>query len=153
MTTKAQIIEAITTHAAYSVPEDGTKPEGTKASLEAILAGLNAADEAGEGEEQDEAPKGAMAALKTARQHYVKTVKANGKKSVNSGDPLAILIGDLEPGEVAKLADALKEQEAGFYAAKYAHLNAGQVRMNSSNVIRGMLKRGEATLADVKAAM
>lgn len=123
------------------IPEPATTPSD---SAEQVL-------ESAEPEEEPE--RKTMWALKEARKHYVTVSKSNGGKSTNCGDGLASLLLDLLPNEVALLADRVLEEADGFHQAKYAHLNPGQVRMNSGNRIRSAFKRGDVTEEDVEDAL
>lgn len=80
-------------------------------------------------------------ALRLARQRYEKTKRPDGSRSADNGDPVARELRDYEPLEVADLADKVFKVPAGTHRAKYAHLNPGQIRMNSGNRIRHEWKR------------
>lgn len=75
------------------------------------------------------------------RAHYDKVQTKSGRKTQISGDNLSYRLLNLTPGDVALIADRLLDQEDGFHQAKYAHLNPGQIRMNSGNRIRAHLKK------------
>jgi hypothetical protein len=83
-------------------------------------------------------------ALREARVRYVKTKRPEGSASMDCGDLLARTLRDLEPLEVAALADKVLGEAPGYHAGKYDHLNPGQIRMNSGNRIRSLLKTGSA---------
>lgn len=56
----------------------------------------------------------------------------------NNGDTLAVAMKDAEFQDLRKAAEA-----NGIDIHRWDHCNAGQVRMNLSNVLRGMIRRGE----------
>jgi len=97
----------------------------------------------GDGEEE-KAEHPMAAALRKARVRYVKTKRPEGSASADCGDMLAKTLRDLEPLEVAAMADKVLGEASGTHAAKYAHLNNGQIRMNSGNRIRAFLKTADA---------
>lgn len=80
-------------------------------------------------------------ALRKARAHYTKDKRPDGSATAHCGDAIAKELRDLEPIDVANLADRVLKTESGFHAAKYANLNNGQIRMNSGNRIRGYWKK------------
>ena len=96
----------------------------------------------GDGEEKAEHPM--AAALRKARVRYVKTKRPEGSASADCGDMLAKTLRDLEPEEVAAMADKVLGEASGTHLAKYLHLNNGQIRMNSGNRIRAYLKTAHA---------
>jgi len=96
----------------------------------------------GDGEEKAEHPM--AAALRKARVRYVKTKRPEGSASADCGDMLAKTLRDLEPEEVAAMADKVLGEASGTHLAKYLHLNNGQIRMNSGNRIRAYLKTADA---------
>ena len=97
----------------------------------------------GDGEEE-KAEHPMAAALRKARVRYVKTKRPEGSASADCGDMLAKTLRDLEPLEVAAMADKVLGEASGTHAAKYSHLNNGQIRMNSGNRIRAFLKTADA---------
>jgi hypothetical protein len=100
--------------------------------------------DAPEGDEAEEKAEHPMAkALREARVRYVKTKRPEGTSSADCGDKLARTLRDLEPLEVAALADKVLGEAAGYHAGKYGHLNPGQIRMNSGNRIRAFLKTAD----------
>lgn len=96
-----------------------------------------------EAEEEEESAAGTeMArALAKARKRYRAVVKSSGTKSADCGDGLALAMQNLEPLEVAALADEIMNQSAGYHGTRYGKLNAGQIRMNSGNRIRAHYKK------------
>jgi hypothetical protein len=104
---------------------------------------LITAEEALEGEEE-KAEHPMAKALREARVRYVKTKRPLGSTSMDCGDMLARTLRDLEPLEVAAMADKVLGEAAGYHAGKYGHLNPGQIRMNSGNRIRAYLKTADA---------
>lgn len=80
-------------------------------------------------------------ALKKAREHYTKDKRPDGTATAHCGDAIAKELRDLEPQEVAALADKVLQEPAGTHFAKYQNLNNGQIRMNSGNRIRSYWKK------------
>jgi hypothetical protein len=93
--------------------------------------------------EEEKAEHPMAKALREARVRYVKTKRPEGTSSADCGDALARTLRDLEPLEVAALADKVLGEAAGYHAGKYGHLNPGQIRMNSGNRIRAFLKTAD----------
>lgn len=94
--------------------------------------------------------------MRKYRAGYVPATNATGSKTLTNGDGIATALLRLLPLQVCAAADALFEQPAGYHAARYASLNAGQQRMNSGNRIRAYLRKAEdqaAALAAVDAAI
>jgi len=87
------------------------------------------------------------------RKAYEPSLSASGRKSLNSGDEIAHLLSGLEPRAVIAAAERLLGLKINELWAKYANLNLGQQRMNAGNRIRGAVKRGDATVKDVKKAI
>lgn len=79
-------------------------------------------------------------ALEQARKHYVKCRRPDGSNTAHNGDLIAKALRDLEPVEVAYLADKVLDVPEGFHVGRYGKLNPGQVRMNSGNRIRAAWK-------------
>lgn len=92
-------------------------------------------------DEAEEAASRMSEALKKARARYTKTHRPDGTPSADNGDAIAKELRELDPLEVAVLADRVMGEAAGFHAARYAGLNNGQVRMNSGNRIRGAYRK------------
>ena len=87
--------------------------------------------------------------LREARVRYVKSKSASGKASAHNNDGLAQLLAGRDHVAVATLATLVVAQtdEEPFDAfARYSHLNNGQIRMNSGNLIRARLKAGLVSL-------
>lgn len=82
-------------------------------------------------------------ALRKARARYTKARRPSGAATAHNGDTIAKELLDYEPLEVAAIADRCLNLPKGTHAAKYAHLNNGQIRMNSGNKIRGAWKKAE----------
>ena len=87
-------------------------------------------------------------ALRKARAHYTKAHRPNGKATAHNGDRIAKQLLELEPMDVAKLAEVICGLERDSLVTKYRSLNPGQIRMNSGNRIRALYKRIEATRAN-----
>ena len=78
---------------------------------------------------------------------------ANGNLSMDNGDEIALALRGSSPEAVMLAAEKLKGLEPGTLATRYADRNNGAKRMNAGNVIRGCVKRGEATAKSVTAAL
>jgi hypothetical protein len=113
-------------------------------------------DELGDALDEAEEHASKMAeALAKARKHYVKDRRPSGAATAHNGDAIARELRDLEPLEVAGLADRCLKLAKGFHAERYCgagfdpadsttwNLNPGQVRMNSGNKIRGAWNKAE----------
>ena len=87
------------------------------------------------------------------RAKYEPSISASGRKSLNTGDDVAHLLAGMEPKAVVAAAERLLGMKVNELWAKYEKLNIGQQRMNAGNRIRGAVKRGEATIAQVKKAI
>lgn len=92
-------------------------------------------------DEAEEAAHRMSEALKKARARYTKTHRPDGTPSADNGDVIAKELRELDPLEVAALADRVMGAEAGCHATRYAGLNNGQIRMNSGNRIRGAYRK------------
>jgi hypothetical protein len=77
----------------------------------------------------------------------------NGNLSMDNGDEVALALRGSSPEAVMAAAEKLKELEPGTLATRYIDRNQGAKRMNSGNIIRGCVKRGDATAKDVMAAL
>jgi len=77
----------------------------------------------------------------------------NGSLSMDNGDEVALALRGSSPEAVMAAAEKLKKLEPGTLVARYADRNQGAKRMNSGNIIRGCVKRGDATAKDVVAAL
>lgn len=101
-------------------------------------------DEIDEALEEAEKHASRMAeALRNARVRYQKTRRPAGAASADCADLIAKELRDYEPLEVAAIADRCFDLPKGTHAAKYAHLNNGQIRMNCGNKIRAAWKKGD----------
>ncbi len=77
----------------------------------------------------------------------------NGNLSMDNGDEVALALRGSSPEAVMVAAEKLKGLEPGTLALRYADRNAGAKRMNSGNIIRGCVKRGDKTAKEVAAAI
>lgn len=77
----------------------------------------------------------------------------NGNLSMDNGDDVALALRGSSPEAVMRAAEKLKKLDPGTLATRYADRNQGAKRMNSGNIIRGCVKRGEATAEQVVAAL
>ena len=88
-----------------------------------------------------------MSTMKTtlldAKKGYVRHVRKDGTVVWHCNDKVAVALLDHTPEQVAALADKVCGEPAGYHAARYAHLNPGQVRMNSANKVRGALNHAK----------
>ena len=121
--------------------ERAAKREAAKAEQAAQRAAARAEREARAAEL---GPQGKMAALRQAKAGYTKS--ATGQ--LRSNDELAIALDAVPAANVVALALQLLQLGAN----PYAHLNPGQQSMNLRNKLRGAIKRGQVTIADVEAA-
>lgn len=72
---------------------------------------------------------------------YVRAYSANGNHTLDCGDPVAEKLRGKSLDEVFEIAaEALGESVAAL-RARYNHLNAGMIRMNLGNRIRGALRK------------
>lgn len=78
---------------------------------------------------------------------------ANGNLSMDNGDEVALALRGASPEAVMAAAEKLKGLEPGTLAERYVDRNPGAKRMNSGNIIRGCVKRGEHTPAAVAKAL
>ena len=88
-----------------------------------------------------------------ARKRYTASKSANGTTSAHNGDDVATLLAGNTPEAVCAVAEQLAGMETGELATKYGHLNPGQMRMNSGNRIRAMVKKGTVSVDDVAKAL
>ena len=77
----------------------------------------------------------------------------NGNLSMDNGDPVALALRGSSPEAVMAAAEKLKKLDPGTLATRYIDRNPGAKRMNAGNIIRGCVKRGDATAAQVAAAI
>jgi hypothetical protein len=77
----------------------------------------------------------------------------NGNLSMDNGDEVALVLRGASPEAVMRAAERLKELEPGTLATRYIDRNQGAKRMNSGNIIRGCVKRGDVTPKQVTAAI
>ena len=92
--------------------------------------------------------------LKKARTRYVAARSHTGKHTQHNGDEVAVILSSSDPATVCRVAEAIREDlSKGELAKRYGHLNAGQIRMNAGNLIRGAIRDGFATPDDVAKAL
>lgn len=91
--------------------------------------------------------------LRKYRQRYQPAIAYSGRKSYTTGDEIAHELAGLSPMQVIRVAEKLLDMEQGELLIKYEKLNAGQKRMNAGNRIRAAIKRGDATVDDLKKAL
>lgn len=81
--------------------------------------------------------------------HYQTTTSYTGRKSLSIGDEVAQFLDGMSPAEVLEAAERILGLEQHELAFKYAHLNAGQQRMNGGNRLRAAVKRGDIATTDL----
>lgn len=91
--------------------------------------------------------------LTSYRSNYQPTLGVGNRGSLDNGDSVATALRTLTPAQVAAVAETLLDLGKGFLTERYSNLNPGQLRMNSGNRIRAAVKRGDLTVAAVKAAI
>ncbi len=123
--------------------------KATKPVIEAWLADAKASSKPDEDDEPRTMPK----TLAKYRKSYKPTIASSGRKSLNNGDGVALLLAGLTPEEVLTAAEELLGLATGELATKYQHLNDGQRRMNGGNRIRAAIKRGDVTEDQLTAAI
>lgn len=82
---------------------------------------------------------------------YKDAVNASGKKTKICGDELSQAFLSLDPEQTMAKAEQFLNLEPGFLKEKYAKLNPGQKKMNSTNRVRAALKRGDITIEQITA--
>ena len=106
-------------------------------------------------EDEESKPAGMAAQLKAARVRYVKSKSYRGKPSAHNNDGLAQMLAGCSPMEAMELTEAVMNvtEEGGFKSPweRYKHLNPGQQRMNSGNLLRARLVKGLITLDAITA--
>lgn len=121
--------------------------EAAKAAADEAKAKAKAEREAAaaqrKAEREANGDAGKMAALRAAKDRYVKS--ATGR--LRSSDEVALLFDAVEPARVIGIA----MQALALTANPYAHLNVGQQSMNLRNKIRGAIRKGVLTAAQVAA--
>ena len=140
---------ALTTakQAAADAPADDDDEEADEIDDEETDSDDEETDEIDEALEEAEEHASRMAeALRKARVRYQKTRRPAGAASADCADLIAKELRDYEPLEVAAIADRCFDLPKGTHAAKYAHLNNGQIRMNCGNKIRAAWKKGDETV-------
>lgn len=85
------------------------------------------------------------------RAKYETCATASGRTSKRCGDEVSVLFTGLDQNQAALFAELALGLELGELREKYGHLNNGQIRMNSSNRVRGAIKRGDLTVEDLTA--
>lgn len=85
---------------------------------------------------------------------YVVTAGLPGKSaSMDCDDEVAQALRGSSPEAVMAAAEKLRGLEPGTLTARYIDRNQGAKRMNSGNIIRGCVKRGETDAKGVLAAI
>lgn len=91
--------------------------------------------------------------LKQYKAGYETYQGPNGNLSMDNGDDVAQLLRGASPEAVMAAAEKLKGLAPGTLATRYADRNNGAKRMNSGNIIRALVRRGDKTAKDVGAAI
>ena len=91
--------------------------------------------------------------MKLYKSGYEPYQAANGTLSMDNGDEIALILRGASPEAVMGAAEKLKGLEPGTLTTRYVDRNQGAKRMNSGNIIRGCVKRGDATIAQVTSAI
>ena len=75
---------------------------------------------------------------------YEVCLSASGKKSKDNADEVAVMLRGKTLDEVYEIAESWLIISAEELKARYAHLNAGQQRMNVGNRLRACIKKSKA---------
>ena len=78
---------------------------------------------------------------KIRKYKYEVCLSASGKKSKDNADEVAIMLRGKTLDEVYEIAESWLIISAEELKARYAHLNAGQQRMNVGNRLRAYIKK------------
>ena len=81
---------------------------------------------------------------KIRKYQYEVCLSASGKKSKDNADEVAIMLRGKTLDEVYEIAESRLIISAEELKARYAHLNAGQQRMNVGNRLRAHIKKSKA---------
>ena len=81
---------------------------------------------------------------KIRKYQYEVYLSASGKKSKDNADEVAIMLRGKTLDEVYEIAESWLIISAEELKARYAHLNAGQQRMNVGNRLRACIKKSKA---------
>ena len=81
---------------------------------------------------------------KIRKYQYEVCLSASGKKSKDNADEVATMLRGKTLDEVYEIAESWLIISADDLKARYAHLNAGQQRMNVGNRLRAYIKKSKA---------
>ena len=81
---------------------------------------------------------------KIRKYEYEVCLSASGKKSKDNADEVAVMLRGKTLDEVYGIAESWLTTSAEELKARYAHLNAGQQRMNVGNRLRACIKKSKA---------
>lgn len=96
-------------------------------------------------DQSDEVDVGVKRPLARIRKYrYEVCLSASGKKSKDNADEVAIMLRGKTLDEVYEIAESRLIISAEELKARYAHLNAGQQRMNVGNRLRAHIKKSKA---------
>jgi len=99
--------------------------------------------------EEQQAPKLSQSEqLRKYKGTYETYATATGL-SMDNGDPIALALRGSSPETVMRAAEKLKGLDPGTLALRYADRNVGAKRMNAGNMIRGVERRGDKTVAQI----
>jgi len=76
--------------------------------------------------------------VKVDRDKYTNTKSASGTKSLNNGDPVAVLLDGMTVDDLYQITDKFIGED---FRKKYEKLNTGMQRMNLGNRIRGHVNK------------
>ena len=91
--------------------------------------------------------------LKQYKAGYETYQGPNGNLSMDNGDDVAQALRGASPEAVMAAAEKLKGLAPGTLATRYADRNNGAKRMNSGNIIRALVRRGDKSTKEVTAAI
>ena len=91
--------------------------------------------------------------LRLYKANYETYQGTNGNLSMDNGDDVALVLRGASPETVMRAAERLKGLDPGTLTTRYKDRNNGAKRMNAGNIIRGCVKRGDKTTAEIKKAI
>ena len=136
-------------------PTDPGRNPATRATQEHDMSKTTEkTEQAVEPTEVDGTPKRSKSEQLRAYKAGYETYQApNGNLSMDNGDEVALILRGSSPEAVMGAAEKLKGLEPGTLTTRYVDRNQGAKRMNSGNIIRGCVKRGDATVEQVRSAI
>lgn len=82
---------------------------------------------------------------------YVRTYSASGNHTLDCGDPVAEKLRGKSLDEVFEIAAEVLGESVTALRTKYSHLNAGMIRMNLGNRMRGALRKAAKAKEEARA--